>query len=74
MDVFALAKHEYLQPPVSKHGRQSSNQQQSSSQQNSSNQIGVGGGGSGGGCGTGAGQQTSFSAGMFGNMNQSSSS
>lgn len=76
MDVFALAKHEYLQPPVSKHSRQSSNQQQqqqqSSNQQNNANQIG--GGSGGGACPSGAGQQTSFSAGMFGNMNQSSSS
>lgn len=73
MDVFALAKHEYLQPPVSKHGRSSNvqqQQQQSSSHQStpvSQNQ------GSGGATGGAAGQ-TSFSTGMFGTMNQSSSS
>lgn len=74
MDVFALAKHEYLQPPVSKHGRSSNVQQQQ--QQSSSHQttpVSSGNQGSGGGTGTGAGQ-TSFSTGMFGNMNQSSSS
>ncbi|CAO1338522.1 unnamed protein product [Diamesa serratosioi] len=78
MDVFALSKHEYLQPPVSKHGRQSSSIQQQSSGQSSGNPVGGssgGGQGSGGGCGGNqAGQQTSFSTGMFGNMNQSSSS
>lgn len=80
MDVFALSKHEYLQPPISKHGRQSSNQQQQSIQssggQSSGNQVGTsGGGGSGGACGgNNQGQATSFSTGMFGNMNQSSSS
>jgi tousled-like kinase len=74
MDVFALAKHEYLQPPVSKHGRSSNNQQQ---QQSSVQQItpicSTGNQGSGGG-GAGTAGQTSFSTGMFGNMNQSSSS
>jgi tousled-like kinase len=73
MDVFALAKHEYLQPPVSKHGRSSNmqqQQQQSSSQQSTPICSGSGNqGGSGGAAG-----QTSFSTGMFGNMNQSSSS
>ncbi|CRK99963.1 CLUMA_CG013258, isoform A [Clunio marinus] len=76
MDVFSLAKHEYLQPPVSKHGRSSSvqqQQQQSSSHQStpvsSGNNQGSGGGTSGNNPG-----QTSFSTGMFGNMNQSSSS
>uniref|UniRef100_A0A1Q3F0T1 non-specific serine/threonine protein kinase n=2 Tax=Culex tarsalis TaxID=7177 RepID=A0A1Q3F0T1_CULTA len=87
MDVFALAKHEYLQPPVSKHSRSVA----SSQNQHGSGNSGVGGsgqagagsgaggggggsGGSGGGGGNQAGQQTSFSTGMFGNMNQSSSS
>lgn len=74
MDVFALAKHEYLQPPVSKHGRASSSiqNQQSSSQQSTPVSSGNNQG-SGGGTGGGAGQ-TSFSTGMFGTMNQSSSS
>nr|XP_029711468.1 serine/threonine-protein kinase tousled-like 2 isoform X3 [Aedes albopictus] len=87
MDVFALAKHEYLQPPVSKHNRSaaaaaSSNQHGSgnsgvSGQAGAGSGAGGGGGGSGGSAGGGgnqAGQQTSFSTGMFGNMNQSSSS
>ncbi|KAG5675655.1 hypothetical protein PVAND_005542 [Polypedilum vanderplanki] len=73
MDVFSLAKHEYLQPPVSKHGRSSSmqqqQQQQSSSQQSTPICSGSGNQGGSGGAG-----QTSFSTGMFGNMNQSSSS
>lgn len=71
MDVFALAKHEYLQPPVSKHGRSSNIQQQSSAQQSASSVCTTTGnqGNSGGSAG-----QTAFSAGMFGNMNQSSSS
>lgn len=70
MDVFALAKHEYLQPPVSKHGRSSNmQQQQSSSQQNTPTCSGAGGNQLSSGAG-----QTSFSTGMFGNMNQSSSS
>lgn len=72
MDVFALAKHEYLQPPVSKHGRSSNIQQQSSAQQSGSSICtNTGNQGSGGG---GSAGQTAFSAGMFGNMNQSSSS
>lgn len=73
MDVFALSRHEYLQPPMPKHGRQT---QQSS---------GCGGSGSGNASGSGSnnqqgggsGQQNqpaSFSTGLFGNMNQSSSS
>lgn len=71
MDVFALSRHEYLQPPVPKHGRQT---QQSTtggsvsgttSGSNINNQQ------------SGSSQQTqpaSFSTGLFGNMNQSSSS
>jgi tousled-like kinase len=77
MDVFALSKHEYLQPPVSKHGRSSNvqQQQQQSSSQQSTPVTSGNNQGSGGGCGTGtAAGQTSFSTGMFGNMNQSSSS
>lgn len=75
MDVFSLAKHEYLQPPVSKHGRSSNvqQQQQSSSHQSGGTPVSSGNQGSGGGTGGGAGQ-TSFSTGMFGTMNQSSSS
>jgi len=76
MDVFALSKHEYLQPPISKQGR-SSNMQQQQQQSTSQGAAAVGSSGnqgSGGGyAGTAAGQ-TSFSTGMFGNMNQSSSS
>lgn len=68
MDVFALAKHEYLQPPVSKHGR-SSNVQQSNAQQSNASICS-----SGGNQATGTAGQTTFSTGMFGNMNQSSSS
>lgn len=73
MDVFALSRHEYLQPPVPKHGRQ--------------NQTTGGSGGSGGTGSSGSGniqqsgsssqqanQAASFSTGLFGNMNQSSSS
>lgn len=71
MDVFALAKHEYLQPPVSKHGRSSNMQQQQSSSQQSTPTCSGTGGNQGGSGGAG---QTSFSTGMFGNMNQSSSS
>lgn len=33
IDVMALARHDYLQPPVPKHGRQSSSQQQQAHQQ-----------------------------------------
>ncbi|KAG8281442.1 Serine/threonine-protein kinase tousled-like 2 [Homalodisca vitripennis] len=33
IDVMALARHDYLQPPVPKHGRQSSTQQQVAAQQ-----------------------------------------
>lgn len=72
MDVFALSKHEYLQPPVSKHGRSSNMQQQQQSSTQQSTPICSGSGNQGGSSG-GAGQ-TSFSTGMFGNMNQSSSS
>lgn len=74
MDVFALSRHEYLQPPVPKHGRQ--------------NQQSTGAGSGSGVTGTvssvnnqqtgGSSQQgqqgASFSTGLFGNMNQSSSS
>ncbi|XP_055526108.1 serine/threonine-protein kinase tousled-like 2 isoform X2 [Wyeomyia smithii] len=90
MDVFALAKHEYLQPPVSKHNRSAAAAASSQNQHGSGNsgvggsgQGGAGGGAGGGGGGSGGsggaggnqtGQQTSFSTGMFGNMNQSSSS
>lgn len=67
MDVFSLARHEYLQPPQPKHGRQSMNQQQQSQQQQQQSVVLTQGNQQIGG-------QTSFSAGMFGNMNQSSSS
>lgn len=82
MDVFALSRHDYLQPPLSKQGRHSganANQQnQSNAQGGPSGNQNAGSGGSGGVNQVGAnqvGQQTSFSTGMFsGNMNQSSSS
>ncbi|XP_055606359.1 serine/threonine-protein kinase tousled-like 2 isoform X2 [Uranotaenia lowii] len=85
MDVFALAKHEYLQPPVSKKSAAAASSQNHHGSGNSgtSGQAGAGSGaggggggsgGSGGGGGNQGGQQTSFSTGMFGNMNQSSSS
>uniref|UniRef100_A0A1L8DKH5 non-specific serine/threonine protein kinase n=1 Tax=Nyssomyia neivai TaxID=330878 RepID=A0A1L8DKH5_9DIPT len=66
MDVFALARHEYLQPPVPKHGRQANQQQQQQQAQQQQS-----------GSGSQVSQQpgqTSFSVGMFGNLNQSSSS
>lgn len=72
MDVFALARHEYLQPPMPKHGRQTAQQQQAAQQQQSTigNQ-------SSGGVSVGqsaASAAAAFSTGLFGNMNQSSSS
>lgn len=70
MDVFALAKHEYLQPPVSKHGR-SNVQMQSNAQQSS---TAICSSGNNQGTASGSAGQTTFSTGMFGNMNQSSSS
>ncbi|GLH04349.1 Mitogen-activated protein kinase kinase kinase [Gryllus bimaculatus] len=59
IDVFSLARHEYLQPPMPKHGRQTSNQQMQQQAQQQQQQ---------------AQQQTSFSTGMFSGMNASSSS
>ena len=67
MDVFALARHEYLQPPMPKHGRQ--NQQAQQQQQQQQQQSGISQGGN-----TQQAQPASFSTGLFGNMNQSSSS
>ncbi|XP_037921426.1 serine/threonine-protein kinase tousled-like 2 isoform X4 [Hermetia illucens] len=66
MDVFSLARHEYLQPPIPKHGRQAMNQQQQQQQGHQSSSQNQGGQSSAG--------QTNFSTGMFGNLNQSSSS
>ncbi|XP_059618119.1 serine/threonine-protein kinase tousled-like 2 isoform X2 [Phlebotomus argentipes] len=68
MDVFALARHEYLQPPVPKHGRQANQAANQAANQQQQQQSGSG---------SQASQQpgqTSFSVGMFGNLNQSSSS
>jgi len=62
IDVFSLARHEYLQPPMPKHGRQASNQQQQQQQQQQIQQQQQ------------QQQQTSFSTGMFSGMNASSSS
>lgn len=61
IDVFSLARHEYLQPPMPKHGRQASSQQQQAQQQQHIQQQQQQ-------------QQTSFSTGMFSGMNASSSS
>ncbi|RZF47045.1 hypothetical protein LSTR_LSTR012303 [Laodelphax striatellus] len=61
IDVFALSRHEYLQPPMPKHGRQASSQQQQQhhqAQQQAAAQQ----------------QNTPFSTGMFAGMNASSSS
>ncbi|XP_075237221.1 tousled-like kinase isoform X2 [Lycorma delicatula] len=60
IDVFSLSRHEYLQPPQPKHGRQANNQQhqQQQMQQQQAQQQ----------------HQTSFSTGMFSGMNASSSS
>ncbi|KAL5275368.1 TLK2 family protein [Megaselia abdita] len=68
MDVFSLARHEYIQPPIPKHGRGQSvsaaaQQQQQQQQQQAQSSTS-----------SGATAQTSFSAAMFGNLNQSSSS
>ncbi|XP_014222617.2 serine/threonine-protein kinase tousled-like 2 isoform X3 [Trichogramma pretiosum] len=59
IDVLTLARHEYLQPPVPKHGRQANSQQQQQQQQQQIQQQQ---------------QQTSFTTGMFSGMNASSSS
>ncbi|XP_039297024.1 serine/threonine-protein kinase tousled-like 2 [Nilaparvata lugens] len=61
IDVFALSRHEYLQPPMPKHGRQASNQQQQHHQQQAQQQAAQQ-------------QNTPFSTGMFAGMNASSSS
>ncbi|XP_074031835.1 tousled-like kinase isoform X6 [Leptinotarsa decemlineata] len=55
IDVLSLARHEYLQPPMPKHSRLTSNQQQQQAQAQQQ-------------------QSASFSAGIFGAMNASSSS
>ncbi|KAK6618353.1 hypothetical protein RUM44_002805 [Polyplax serrata] len=60
IDVFALARHEYLQPPVPKHGRNQNSQAQQQQQQQVQAQQQV--------------QHSSFSTGMFSGMNASSSS
>ncbi|XP_019771710.1 serine/threonine-protein kinase tousled-like 2 isoform X3 [Dendroctonus ponderosae] len=57
IDVLSLAKHEYLQPPMPKHSRVTSNQAQQQQQQQQQHQ-----------------QASSFSTGIFGAMNASSSS
>ncbi|XP_018321164.1 serine/threonine-protein kinase tousled-like 2 isoform X3 [Agrilus planipennis] len=61
IDVLSLARHEYLQPPMPKHSRLTSNQQQAQQQQQQQQQQQVAAG--------------SFSTGIFGGaMNASSSS
>lgn len=72
MDVFALARHEYLQPPMPKHGRQTAQQQQAAQQQQSTIGNQSSGGASVGQSAASA--AAAFSTGLFGNMNQSSSS
>ncbi|KAJ8935959.1 hypothetical protein NQ314_012551 [Rhamnusium bicolor] len=57
IDVLSLARHEYLQPPMPKHSRLTSNQQQQQQQAQQQQQ-----------------QSGSFSTGIFGAMNASSSS
>lgn len=82
MDVFVLSRHEYLQPPMPKHGRN----QLGGITSTGGSSSGIGSSGTGGGSGSGNGgnnqgggssqqaQTPSFSTGLFGNMNQSSSS
>ncbi|XP_063973750.1 serine/threonine-protein kinase tousled-like 2 isoform X2 [Diachasmimorpha longicaudata] len=65
IDVLTLARHEYLQPPVPKHGRQANSQQQQQAQQQQQQQIQQQ---------QQQQQQTSFTTGMFSGMNASSSS
>ncbi|XP_044753483.1 serine/threonine-protein kinase tousled-like 2 isoform X5 [Coccinella septempunctata] len=63
IDVLSLAKHEYLQPPMPKHSRLTSTQQQQQHQQQAAQQQ--------------QSQQSvagTFSTGLFGGMNASSSS
>lgn len=65
IDVLSLARHEYLQPPMPKHSRLTSNAQQQQAQQQQQGQHNA--------------QHTtpqpgSFSTGLFGAMNASSSS
>ncbi|XP_044586308.1 serine/threonine-protein kinase tousled-like 2 isoform X2 [Cotesia glomerata] len=62
IDVMMLARHDYLQPPVPKHGRQANSQQQQQAQQQQHIQQAQ------------QQQQTSFTTGMFSGMNASSSS
>ncbi|XP_014300787.1 serine/threonine-protein kinase tousled-like 2 isoform X2 [Microplitis mediator] len=63
IDVMMLARHDYLQPPVPKHGRQANSQQQQQAQQQQHIQQAQQ-----------QQQQTSFTTGMFSGMNASSSS
>ncbi|CAG9819394.1 unnamed protein product [Phaedon cochleariae] len=58
IDVLSLARHEYLQPPMPKHSRLTSTQQQQQQAQQQQQQQ----------------QSASFSTGIFGAMNASSSS
>lgn len=62
IDVLSLSRHDYLQPPVPKHGRQANNQQQQQQMQHQQQQAQQ------------QQQQASFSTGMFSGMNASSSS
>ena len=65
MDVFALAKHEYLQPPISKQGRHSSNQQNQHSSSNASNAQSGNDSGRGGSTGTALTSKLTFFSGSF---------
>lgn len=62
IDVMSLSRHEYLQPPIPKHGRASNNQQQQQQQQHQQQQQQL------------QQQQQQFTTGMFAGMNASSSS
>lgn len=64
IDVLTLARHEYLQPPTPKHGRQANSQQQQLQQQQQQQQQQL----------QQQQQQTSFTTGMFSGMHASSSS
>lgn len=73
MDVFALSRHEYLQPPVPKHRPTQQSGCGSGSNSGSTNASGTNANNQQSGSSQ-QNQPASFSTGLFGNMNQSSSS
>lgn len=73
MDVFGLSRHEYLQPPVPKHGRQNNQSTGAGSASGVTVSVSSANNQQTGGSSQQA-QPSSFSTGLFGNMNQSSSS